>query len=349
MEWNKPDETPRGATHPEPRGRRRFGSLLWIVTTLAFLAGCAGLKQVFTRADAGPEGIRFPHAFHISTQQLDCKDCHTLGADKALYNLPTHAVCLSCHNVTNQAKPDATCLKCHVAMPEPYTAAIEEKASQAVSRYLIERYQAGPVNFDHNAHKTQDCDTCHAGIKKSSRASQSHLPQMAFCMSCHNSVTAPSECQVCHPSMPVPYDRPEQLARLAFPHPVGWERTHGNMARQTGEDCQLCHEQQTCENCHQTRPPEDHAGISWNNSLHGRKALMDRERCAACHTQVTCERCHSVAPPSHTPGFLNPLDPFANSEGIRRHSLMGKAELRACLTCHEFQNDCSVCHLERRQ
>lgn len=326
----------------------RFSRRLLLLGVTLALVGCAGLSELLTRWEAGPEGIRFSHQLHLTTQKLSCQDCHTLGKDKTRYSQPDHSVCFSCHAVADDTKPDASCRLCHAQMPGPVTQSHNERPVLTPSRYVQERYRIGTITFSHGKHVSQACESCHGGLSQSTRAVQSHLPEMAQCMTCHNDTQASAACETCHQDLPLPWLTKRQGESWPFPHPPQWQTAHGPGARAQQESCQLCHTAQTCESCHQTTLPLDHVGPGWNNGMHGRKALLDRERCATCHTQPSCERCHSVAPASHTRGFMNPYDVSASPEGVQRHRSMAQKDTRACLTCHEFTPDCSTCHSSTR-
>lgn len=339
--WLRPWLRPWPARSPARR-------LLPLLASLALLVGCAGLSLWVQRFDAGPAGIRFSHQFHILAHGLSCQDCHTLAPDKSRYSQPDHSVCLACHAVKDEKKPDESCRLCHAQMPGPVTSDHARRDLQTPSRYVLERYRIGPIHFSHGRHAKESCESCHAGVTKSARAVESHLPEMAQCMSCHNGEKAPATCEGCHPQLPLTWLTKRQGDNWPFPHPPQWAQVHGMSARAQQETCQLCHTPQSCESCHQTQAPSDHMSTGWANGMHGRKALMDRERCAACHTQPTCERCHSVAPASHSTGFMNPYDLNASPEGVQRHRTMAQRDTRACLTCHSFTPDCSTCHSSSR-
>lgn len=335
------------------RNFHRFGKRLTLLAGVGLLVGCAGLSAWIQRWEAGPAGIRFSHTSHLSGLGLSCQDCHAIAEDKTRYSQPDHAVCFACHSVKDEQKPDESCRLCHAQMPGPVMVDHAKKQAQTPSRYVLERYRMGPIAFSHGRHSTETCESCHGGVKASARAVESHLPEMAQCMSCHNDQKAPASCETCHPQLPLTWMTSSGASRYQgegwpFPHPPQWSSSHGMGARAQQETCQLCHQTQSCESCHQTQAPVDHLGPGWANGMHGRKALMDRDRCATCHAQPTCERCHSVAPPSHSAGFMNPYDLSASVEGVQRHRTMAQRDTRACLTCHEFTPDCGTCHSSKR-
>ncbi|MFM7202040.1 MAG: cytochrome c3 family protein [Myxococcota bacterium] len=325
-----------------------WSGLVWCLLLIG-LVGCSSLLGWRTAWDAGPEGIRFNHLFHLKAQGLSCQDCHSLDSEKARYAMPNHAQCLACHPQGNEQKPDERCQLCHVELPAPVQTSHLKLPLTAPSRYEQARFASGPVQFVHGKHTTQTCGACHAGIEKSSRAREEHLPVMPSCMGCHTGQEASADCKTCHPQLSVAVARQIEPVNKLFPHPADWEKRHGRSAVAQQESCRLCHEEQSCESCHQTRAPQDHAVPSWSSFSHGRQALLERERCATCHTQPSCERCHAVPPDSHTLGFMNPYDPAASPDAVQRHRLLAQRDTRSCLTCHTVAEDCSRCHLTTRR
>lgn len=93
--------------------------------------------------------------------------------------------------------PRGACGECHVVTP-PASPASDDwritKVNQPM-RYLMHGW------FDHNAHTTETCSSCHAA-SQSTRASDLLLPGIKSCRSCHGGETSaskvPSGCSMCH-------------------------------------------------------------------------------------------------------------------------------------------------------
>jgi hypothetical protein len=73
----------------------------------------------------------------------------------------------------------------------------------------------------------------------------------------------------------------------------------------------------------------------WKEDIHGKYAAIDRTTCATCHRADYCVDCHNELPRSHVP-----LPQFTGGG----HATLALLDTRACLTCHTFQNTCSLCH-----
>jgi len=162
-------------------------------------------------------------------------------------------------------------------------------------------------NFTHKRHADKEvpCADCHGDsvvdeVKElpadatTPEGGPNSVP--GTCAACHKPVS--SSCETCHVSGT--YDQKVEPDT----HRAGWLRFHGTAARlnlegQHGKDCATCHAQQTCAECHNTRPPQDHTNF-WRTRGHGLMAAGDRERCITCHRQDFCEACHNeTAPRTH--------------------------------------------------
>lgn len=93
-------------------------------------------------------------------------------------------VCADCHEVTRM--PDRTGLEQWQVQPVQLTSSWMPRA-----------------RFDHAAHISETCVSCHAGAPKSKRATDILLPDIARCRECHggasSSAKVASDCLMCHP------------------------------------------------------------------------------------------------------------------------------------------------------
>lgn len=315
------------------------------LTFIAFTMGCGPTEAIKHRLEARGDGLRFPHPLHIE-QGLSCSDCHQLDPEGALYDVPDHGTCGACHDVEMENGAEVDLLETSWIRQEPKECSgchPSTRIAQAEALASPPTYAIGPIHFSHTTHGAQACSTCHGDLGTSKSALSANLPSMATCVTCHAQAEAPNTCETCHPSLPAPFNEPSVNAQLSAPHPPGWERLHGASAQMESETCALCHQPDTCQSCHLTTPPQDHGSAAWASVTHGKMALFDRERCASCHVETSCQRCHQLAPTTHTSGFQDPLAALPGDPGLRLHSLLGKSQLRTCLTCHTTQ-DCTPCH-----
>ena len=193
---------------------------------------------------------------------------------------------------------------------------------------------------------------------------------MNICYDCHNNSTiASNACEQCHIST---------VNLLPDNHKtVGFFKNH-KFANH--DECQLCHDEIFCEDCHvatigidETNMSDDfYTPYSPHNYVdgvkqqvitrvhdlnfrftHGIEAKGKTENCQGCHqTETFCAECHAsedgdfalggIVPLSHTvPNFLTGLSPGST------HAEMAKRDIESCASCHDVQGadpNCILCH-----
>lgn len=92
--------------------------------------------------------------------------------------------------------PGGACYDCHLVKPPGNGAADWSVVTvNQPDRYMMHGW------FDHNAHSTETCASCHAA-SKSAKATDLLLPDLKSCRSCHggeaSSAKVPSGCAMCH-------------------------------------------------------------------------------------------------------------------------------------------------------
>ena len=339
--------------------RRGIAAVL-IVALPALVAALPTLPGVtWVRTESS---IIFSHPLHVNENNIECLTCHA-GAPASNTStdrlFPTMDACADCHDVEDENG----CATCH-RDPENL------EASPHPER---------PVVFAHKNHleRGAECTRCHSGILAPATQDTTALPLMATCMSCHDGLTAASDCKLCHG------DR----VSLADIHPGDWRHAHGDVAAQEDASCAGCHtrtasclechrgdnltgfthgldaagKEATCASCHETRQfctdchernnriPLDHSRIAWL-SEHGHQAQADPEQCAACHDSgdPTCAHagCHSdfdgvrgTDQPIHDPGAgrFDSHGPWHDDDGY------------FCYQCHVSTRQpgtgfCGYCH-----
>jgi hypothetical protein len=290
-----------------------FGLLL--LGLMAMASSCSVFRTFFP--SAGPPPRPFNHEAHI-VRGISCQDCHETAEKEARAGMPTKAFCMTCHEDLDQdpAKP----LEKKVAW------FLDEAGAPLWSAFTK---QSSEVRFSHKDHGTKkmECTACHAGIDKDTGLVPGMLQRMDSCTSCHAAqAPAKNDCATCH----------TRINRETPPpsHSQLWGKLHGACSRQgrsaaTANDCSMCHEQDSCTTCHQTRPPGDHNHF-WRLKSHGIAAAIDRSRCQTCHASDSCDRCHqSTAPRSHTAGWDRPR----NSHCTGCHLPLGRSG--SCSVCHK--------------
>jgi Cytochrome c7 and related cytochrome c len=308
----------------------------------------------------------FSHQLHLDTRRMDrragfhvgCGDCHA-GPQRADLSpeaiarlaisgdggggdapLPGHAACGRCHD--RQPPTMATCAGCHAS-----------KRPATRQRRLI----TGDLSFSHEEHVSDvagraiTCATCHARVAGQTKASQTDLPAIAACVTCHDdSKRAPesaamSVCGRCHAGSRDTFQRlvapRSHLAERFRPddHTLAFRRDHTREAQADADRCARCHggmsgqTRANCDECHQTMRPADHL-VSWREYDHGPEAAASPDRCAVCHEAEVCTACHSRPPRSHS------VPDFAAAG----HGRVAQFRLRSCFHCHTPERECSGCH-----
>lgn len=279
-----------------------------VLTGLVTILAAALLSASGTGRDAT---LHFDHILHYEDNGMACEDCHAdvIGqTSSAERSMPDHDVCSMCHDT------DDDCAMCHVD-------------GDPVAWPDVEGMYEG---FAHSAHDGVDCLTCHGNVSEHEPV----VPSMASCQECHVDDNGPLDCEACHEGeRPEPHDH--ELAT--------WHVDHGLEASMRGNDCNMCHTQDSCDECHQgenlygtPHPP------TWEFN-HGIEANWSGE-CMVCHeTRQTCTECHRSTLPVPHPFGLE----YANLTDGGDHVEEATSFIEACLACHdvgESDPTCARCH-----
>jgi hypothetical protein len=160
--------------------------------------------------------------------------------------------------------------------------------------------------------------------------------------------TAIKDCNDCHKG-----------EGIAPNHDADFVRGHRVLASKAGNNCNQCHAQAWCLDCHQgggtgddlaqsnaRRDYEPKSHRSGWLQIHPIKAQDNQQQCYRCHDEKYCVACHSKLPQSglHSLGFVShrtqTTGPFWGSE----HASEARKNLQACQTCHEDGSVCKNCH-----
>ncbi len=295
--------------------------------------------------------LTFSHARH---QRLGvaCAACHpeATTSRSAVDNLlPTEAACRACHPI-DRAQPDklavpaARCTACHPGYAP----------DKPVARVYL---ATPPLKFDHAAHATRPCATCHGDMASVELATRRHLPTMTTCLSCHREGTDDRRCTDCHLAklgglLETQYPQGALVPRhtgLGDAHGPGFANDHRQEAMQLGATCGACHDRSECVACHQgvARPMDFHRGdYLRTHAVEARRGTPD---CSACHrAQSFCVGCHErsglgMRPPSE----FDMGHPFHPANWVNLHGRDAKRNITSCASCHR-EEDCLSCHSAER-
>lgn len=307
--------------------------------------------------------IKFSHSLH--TQMTDCASCHSGVTESTSLSddlLPQgHESCQSCHDMEDAEN----CNQCHYE-----------------DNYEPLQSSKSELMFNHKFHTQEqgmECESCHQGFDEVDygfQAAQAN-PPMENCYECHdNESVASNACESCHVSTANLIPKDHQTANFFTNHK--WT------AMDEEENCQMCHDDTFCEDCHVAT-----VGITEDNTsrdfyapyvphnytdgtkqqqlnrvhdlnyryTHGMDAKGKTSECQTCHqTETFCAECHSagggdyalggVVPVSHTqPNFST----FGVGSGGGEHAELAKRDIESCAACHDTQGSdpvCITCHMD---
>lgn len=173
---------------PEALTPRRIGLLAlgaWIGLALLLMGALAAWRQSTPLAPAQP--IAFPHTVHAGRLGLECTFCHVNAPRSPEATVPPLSVCMTCHETIGLDRPEVRKLRGYVERKEPVTWA---------------RVHSLPtfVHFTHKRHVKAgvDCAYCHGGVASMSRVTRVRSLTMGWCIGCHRTRGAPTDCATCH-------------------------------------------------------------------------------------------------------------------------------------------------------
>ena len=164
-----------------------------------------------------------------------------------------------------------------------------------------------------------------------------------------------SECGDCHKSEGV-----------APNHDSDWVRGHRIVASKANKNCDQCHAQKFCLDCHSGGGTGDDQAVDnfgrdykpkshrsdWID-IHPIKATDNPQSCKRCHDVKYCQECHSRFPggdlriKSHRSlgsGGQSYGTSFPSSSWAMDHSTEARRNLQSCQTCHPDGDVCIQCH-----
>ena len=335
---------------------------LVLIVAIAGNGRMAKAGGVASGNEGRPSIVKFSHQKHIKDIGADCVTCHPGAETSALSsdNLGAkHENCQSCHE--EQVNND--CAYCHTTPDD------------IQPRFGVHR----EIYFSHAQHvatKEVVCLTCHAGMDEVDLSSARNMPTMTTCNTCHNDQRVSNTCESCHKNFVTLL--PESHKQSDF------TRNHRDLARLGALtiDCQSCHTEQFCQQCHQTSGlkgftsrdlmTEPMAKTSTKDSprqmllqsvhdlnyryTHGLDARARQADCESCHeAQTFCVQCHQAGgnvtqgrfkPASHMmPGFTT----LGAGSGGGLHAEEARRDIESCISCHDVEGrdpTCMTCHTE---
>lgn len=279
----------------------------------------------------------FPPLF--ITQSFYCSACHLMKQNYLSWQKSTHAQarCLQCHqskgflsSLFTTAKIGryffVTFLK---IQPQALSAQVSSENCLECHPAITEKLrETGGIRISHREFNQAGypCTKCHGQVAHSNEGRVRNFPTMDRCFDCHNDVTAPSRCGLCHLE-PVKNRKikPTPGSAWALIHTSSATETHGLGDLKT---CSICHQKAFCQKCHQINLPHE---ADWRY-FHSLKALAKPKSCFRCHQQKYCQDCHQLEMPHPTSFLIQHGEIFEKDEGL-------------CRRCHPLET-CNFCHVE---
>jgi len=284
-----------------------FGTSIGMVFLAFILLGCD--------KEQSPTGIVFNHEQHLGKGHT-CALCH-LSRAEIEPEVPDERVCEFCHQIGSHEKPDRECAVCHTRVD--FKSEIPARATFSDNK------------FNHEVHTQAgiDCQSCHTDQEKARVFKDIVIPDMRDCTECHSDKNVSNECSACHEYWredikPENHDdhwmnRHGLFAVNEFDSNCDYchtkktfcsdchqamepashnlffkNRGHGFFAEVDRMDCQPCHQQDFCMECHNTETGMKPA--SHTSAFGGNRPYL---HCTGCHFPAGeangCDTCHSSA------------------------------------------------------
>jgi len=243
--------------------------------------------------------------------------------------------CSACHSGITSGEPGgvypevATCTACHDGATAP---GIQWEPPEARNSSL--RFTHSPHDFG--------CETCHLP-QGSDHLEALSLPEPETCMGCHAPERKHEEaeqCDYCHAKVD---DFSLTGPGLSPPfHGEAFKLSHGAAASAGQPDCNSCHTENTCVQCHDGLGSTEFHPLNFLAS-HGPEAYGRVSDCSSCHnTEAFCRECHLNLGFDQNSSFFST---FHDDQGLGffSHSFGARQDLESCVSCHQ-QTDCMRCH-----
>lgn len=332
----------------------------WVVLALLMCYLVACTTATHDGAQKVDRGIRFPHDKH--KEDNECATCHDTAAGGAI--MPTHDVCSACHDIDVDNPTPETCGMCHTREDysiEPIKRLLPEDVKFEHGKHVDKEIACDTCHpnpdkaklpaqalkpFCMDCHgqtdaKLNECSVCHTQISKDTvpamrggvkiahdapeiwkrQHGRESLIDPAFCALCHDDEAS---CEECHRK-----NAPDN-------HTVAWRRTgHGFHATMDRQKCAVCHEEDSCIQCHQNTRPASHRRASWGAPINGHCVNChfpaERTNCTVCHETIE----HECALPSpHTFGAFPANCGMCHPAGVPYLAPHPNNSTVSCGMCH---------------
>ncbi len=140
---------------------------------------------------APDQPIAFSHRIHAGQVGLECVFCHETVEKATFAGIPSVQKCMSCHVSVAIDRPEIQKLTGYWERQEPME-------WNRVHRIRIRNR----VYFSHKRHMKADaaleCADCHGDVRLADKLRRVSSLEMGWCVSCHVSKGASTDCLICH-------------------------------------------------------------------------------------------------------------------------------------------------------
>lgn len=164
--------------------------LIGVIVLLSAATGYAAGRAMFRPSERVVQPILFNHQAHVVEAEIGCETCHEYYSSGSHSGLPMLETCLGCHE-------------------EPMTESDEELkigklAEEGVEDPFRKLFRlADHTYYSHRIHVEVakiECEVCHGGIARTTTPPERPMIRMtmAFCIDCHETSGASTQCTRCH-------------------------------------------------------------------------------------------------------------------------------------------------------
>jgi hypothetical protein len=159
---------------------RRLG-ITAVLPLLAVLPACG------TSATALSQPVSFSHRIHAGVNRIGCPMCHAYAEHSRVAGIPSMARCVGCHKFVAKDKPDVQLV---------VTTYREGKVLEWKRVHRLPDH----VFFTHERHLARGlrCQECHGDVAAMDVLVQVSPLTMGWCVDCHRTRQAPTDCLTCH-------------------------------------------------------------------------------------------------------------------------------------------------------
>jgi hypothetical protein len=164
-------------------GALALGGALFVVALFAWERS----PFVAQTKDARMQPVKFDHRHHVRDDGIDCLYCHSGASSERFAGVPDSATCMGCHDQIWTDSPELAVVRDSVARDTPI---VWNRVTNLPDH----------VFFNHGVHVTSGvaCDTCHGRVDLMGQVYQVEPMTMSWCLGCHRSHGASTQCSACH-------------------------------------------------------------------------------------------------------------------------------------------------------